>query len=121
MKRINVGPTLFEAHRLEELEEAVGVLYQVSEQEGHCLAVFSWGTIVLPADMAAKLSSLVGQRVGILRLDGYRVRVLDRRHLVTTPIEDRLSWALSRIHELEEELKETRDIVQRLTEGDPVE
>jgi len=36
-------------------------------------------------------------------------------------IEDRLSWALSRIHELEEELEETRDIVRRLTEGNPVE
>jgi hypothetical protein len=71
---------MFKAHRLEELEEAVGVLCQVSEQEGHCLAVFSWGTIVLPADIAAKLRSLVGQRIDILRLDGYRVRVLDGRH-----------------------------------------
>lgn len=104
--------TILEAHRLEELEEAVGVLCQVSEQEGHCLAVFSWGTIALPADMAARLRDMVGQRIGILRLDGYRVRVLDMRHRATTTTEDQLSWALSRIHELEEELKEIRDVVR---------
>lgn len=40
---------------------------------------------------------------------------------MTATIEDRLSWALSHIRELEEELEETRDIVRRLTEGNPVE
>lgn len=66
--------TVHEAHRLNELEEACGKLLRVSKVDGFTIAVFAWGEIALPADMAGKLSELVGRRVGIIRLDGYRVR-----------------------------------------------
>lgn len=36
-------------------------------------------------------------------------------------IEDELSLALSRIHELEEELEDAHDIIRRFIEGNPVE
>jgi predicted transcriptional regulator len=38
----------------------------------------------------------------------------------STTIEDQLSWALSRISELEQELGEARETIRRLIEGDPV-
>ena len=66
-----------EARRLEELEEAVGVLRQVSELEGYCLAVFSWGSVYLPGELAARLRELTGKKLAILRLNGYHLRVVD--------------------------------------------
>ena len=64
-----------EPQRLQDLEEAVGTLLRVAELEGFAVAVFAWGAVSLPAEMAGKLHELVGKRVGIIRLDGqYRAR-----------------------------------------------
>jgi hypothetical protein len=60
---------------LKDLEEAVGILLQVSEQDGFCVAMFKWGAIALPVQMAPRLKGLQGRRCAILRLDNeYYVR-----------------------------------------------
>lgn len=64
-------------HRLTELEEARGQLLRILELEGQCIAVFSWGAISLPAEMTGKLQGLIGRKVGILRLAGWHVRVVE--------------------------------------------
>ena len=66
-----------EPHRQQEFEESCGVLLQVHEAESFCIAVFDFGAISLPGELAARLSKLIGQKIGILRLDGYHVRRLD--------------------------------------------
>jgi len=64
-----------EAHRLGELEEACGQLLQVTEIEGFAVAVFAWGAVSLPGELAARLRGLQGKRIGILRIEGrYRVK-----------------------------------------------
>lgn len=72
--------TVFGAHRLGELKEARGQLLKVSELEGFAVATFAWGAISLSGEMAEKLQGMMGLRVGIIRLDGYSMRVLDGRH-----------------------------------------
>jgi hypothetical protein len=68
-----------EARRLGELEEAVGVLRQVSELEGYCLAVFDWGKVCLPAELGTRLQDLLGKRLGMLRYNGsYRLRIIEK-------------------------------------------
>lgn len=68
-------PISAEPQRLQDLEEAVGTLLRVTELEGFAVAVFAWGAVSLPAEMAGKLQGFVGKRVGIIRLDGqYRAR-----------------------------------------------
>jgi hypothetical protein len=62
--------------RLSDCEEARGQLLQVLEQNGFVIAVFSWGAVSLPDEFAARLRDLVGCKVGILNLCGYRLRAL---------------------------------------------
>jgi hypothetical protein len=59
---------------LAELEEARDFLQDILEIDGCCIAHFSFGDIQLPSDLAPQLRKLVGKRIGILRLDGYRIR-----------------------------------------------
>jgi hypothetical protein len=69
--------TIHEAHRLNELEEARGQLLKVLELEGFAVAVFAWGAISLPTDMAGRLSELIGHKIACIKLDGqYRVKVI---------------------------------------------
>lgn len=62
--------------RLAELEESRGQLIQVHEAEGQCIAVFSWGAVYLPEELAGRLRELIGRKIGVLRLDGWHVREL---------------------------------------------
>lgn len=59
-----------EARRLQELEEARGVLLRVHEAEGQCIAVFAWGAVSLPRELREQLMTLAGKRTAILRIDG---------------------------------------------------
>ena len=64
--------------RLRELEELRYVLLGVRVEDGQCIAKFPNGEFIFPEEMREKLSPLVGQEIGILRLDGkYHVRRLD--------------------------------------------
>ncbi len=64
--------------RLGELEEQKHTLLSVRCEDGQCIANFPNGEFIFPEEMREKLSPLVGQEIGILRLDGkYHVRRLD--------------------------------------------
>lgn len=64
-----------EVRRLQEYEEARGLLIRILELEGQCVAVFEWGAVSLPSETEARLRGFVGKKVAIFRLDGqYRVR-----------------------------------------------
>jgi hypothetical protein len=67
-----------EPRRLEELEEAVGTLLQVTELDGFVVAVFTWGAVSLPEELGPQLRELQGRRISVLRFGGYRVRCLDK-------------------------------------------
>jgi hypothetical protein len=69
-----------EPHRQQEFEESRGILLRVHESEGFCIAIFAWGAVSLPGDLANRLRELIGQKIGILRLDGYHVRELEGDH-----------------------------------------
>ncbi len=63
-------PILESPHRLQELEEQRHTLLSVQSSEGQCIAKFPNGDFIFPGEMETKLHELVGQKIGILRLDG---------------------------------------------------
>jgi len=66
-----------EPRRLSELDEARGLLQEVSCQDGCALARFEWGSVAFPEELEPRLSGMVGQIVAVLRLDGrYHVRAV---------------------------------------------
>ncbi len=65
-------------YRMKDLDEVLGPLRHVEEAEGGCLALIGEIPVLLPGEMAEKLQGMIGQRVGVLRLDGYRARCLER-------------------------------------------
>jgi len=66
-----------DARPLRDLDEARGQLLKVLDREGFAVAVFSWGAISLPGELASRLHELLGKKIGILRLDGYHVREVE--------------------------------------------
>lgn len=66
-----------EPFHIPELGEVLGQLYGIEEIDGDCLALIGKIPTALPAELMPKLKSLVGRRIGILRLDGYHVRRLE--------------------------------------------
>ncbi len=65
------------AHRVAELEEIVGPLTAIVEVENGILAKIGKIQAYLPAELSEKLQGLIGKRVGVLRLEGYRVKAFD--------------------------------------------
>jgi hypothetical protein len=64
-------------HRQAELEESRGILLKVLESEGSCIAVYDFGAVSLPGEMAEQLRALIGHTIAVLRLSGqYRVQDL---------------------------------------------
>lgn len=58
-------------------DEVLGPVYKVEEENGHCLALIGKIPVLLPQELAARLTEAKGQRVGILRTDSdYRFRVI---------------------------------------------
>lgn len=80
-----------ELSRLGFYEEAVGILHELSEEEGILIARISKIALALPSEMADKLRQLLGRRIGILRTDipqkEYLVRVLDEIYPITYNVE----------------------------------
>jgi len=64
-------------YRMKERDEVRGDLEHVEEADGGCLALIGKIPVLLPLELAGKLQGLVGRRVGVLRLEGYRLRSLD--------------------------------------------
>ena len=58
-------------------EEVLGLVNSVEEVNGQCLALIGKISVILPQELAARLTKTKGQRVGILRTDtDYRLRVI---------------------------------------------
>jgi hypothetical protein len=70
--------TIHEAYRLSELEEVLGTLHSVENTEMGLIAVVGKISVLLPEDLAEDLIGLIGKRTGILRLNGYHTRCLDK-------------------------------------------
>jgi hypothetical protein len=62
-----------EIRRLAEFEELQGQLLEVKEFEGFAVAVFTWGSFLLPRELMSKLREMEGKKIAILRLDGYHL------------------------------------------------
>ena len=59
-----------EPRRLAELDEARGLLQEVTCRDGCTLASFEWGSVAFPEELEHHLRGLVGRTVAVLRLDG---------------------------------------------------
>jgi hypothetical protein len=70
--------TIHETYRLSELEEVLGTLHSVENTEMGLIAVVGKISVLLPEELSENLMGLIGKRIGILRLYGYRVRCLDK-------------------------------------------
>jgi hypothetical protein len=58
-------------------EEVLGPVHSVEEVDGQCLALIGKIPVILPQELACRLSEAKGQRVGVLRTDNdYRLRVI---------------------------------------------
>lgn len=58
-------------------DEVLGPYLEVEEHDGYCLALIGEIPVILPKDMAARLTEAKGQRIGILRTDcDYRFRLI---------------------------------------------
>jgi hypothetical protein len=67
---------------LADLEEGIGNLEHVSEQDGLILAQFKGFSLLLPFELKKPLSGLTGNRVGVFRIDGsYRIRVDEGKNI----------------------------------------
>jgi hypothetical protein len=69
--------TIHEAYRLSELEEVLGELHSIEMTEIGLIAAIGNISVLLPEELAGQLNGLIGRRIGLLRLDGYHVRLLD--------------------------------------------
>ena len=71
--------TIHEVYRMRELDEVLGPLNSLEEADGWLLALIGKIPVLLPMELQDRLQSLLGKRIGNLRLDGYRVRCIDDR------------------------------------------
>jgi hypothetical protein len=63
---------------LKSFEDAVGTLSDLSEVDGHKIAIIGGLTVSIPEDIATKLLPNIGKRVGLLRTDSdFRIKISD--------------------------------------------
>jgi predicted aspartyl protease len=67
-----------EVYRLSEYEEVLGVLHCVENTDMGLIAVIGKISVLLPDELAENLLGLVGQKIAILRLDGYHTRCINK-------------------------------------------
>jgi hypothetical protein len=60
-----------------ELEEVLGELHSIKEMDIGLVALIGKIPVLLPPELGTRLAGLIGKRIGILRCDGYRLRVLN--------------------------------------------
>jgi hypothetical protein len=70
-----------ELYRMVEFDEVLGDLHDIEETERGLIALISKVPVLLPEELAGKLQGLVGKRIGILRLNGYHIRCLDKEEV----------------------------------------
>lgn len=62
-------------------DEVLGPAHEVEEHDDHCLALIGKIPVILPQELAARLTEAKGQRVGVLRTDiDYRFRLIQGEH-----------------------------------------
>ena len=71
--------THHEVYRMRELDEVLGPLNGLEVADGWLLALIGKIPVLLPLELQDCLQSLLSKRIGVLRLDGYRVRCIDDR------------------------------------------
>lgn len=64
-------------YRMAELEEIVGDLHSIDQTDIGLVALIGKVPVILPFEMNETLRDLVGKRIDILRLEGYKVRCLE--------------------------------------------
>ncbi len=69
--------TLHEPYRMTELDEVLGPLHALDETDNGLVALIGKIHVLLPREMSPRLQEMMGQRIGILRYEGYRLRVLE--------------------------------------------
>ena len=69
--------TVHEQYRMSEYDEVLGPLHSIHLTEYGLLALIGEIQVLLPEELAGKLEGLIGRRLSLLRLDGYRVRCLE--------------------------------------------
>jgi hypothetical protein len=67
-----------EVYRLSEYEEVLGVLRSVENTDMGLIAIIGKISVLLPDELAENLLGLVGEKVAILRLDGYHLRCINK-------------------------------------------
>jgi hypothetical protein len=67
-----------EVYRLSEYEEVLGVLHSVENTDMGLIAVIGNISVLLPDELAESLLDLAGEKVAILRLDGYHLRCINK-------------------------------------------
>ena len=60
-----------------EFDEVLGHLHSIHLTEYGLLALIGEIQVLHPEELAGKLEGLIGRRLSLLRLDGYRVRCLE--------------------------------------------
>jgi hypothetical protein len=63
-------------YRMRELDEIRGLLSHLEVQPEGLSATIANVHVLLPAELEENLRSLVSKKIGVLRLDGYRIRIL---------------------------------------------
>lgn len=70
------GTVAQKIYHMSELDEVLGPLNAIEEFEGGIVALIGKIPVYLPSELTLKLQGLIGRRVGVLRIEGYRVRAL---------------------------------------------
>lgn len=65
-----------EVYRMRDLEEVLGDLHHIEEDEGGIIALIGKIPVLLPLELSETLQTLVGQRIGVIRIGEYRARAL---------------------------------------------
>lgn len=68
------GTVAQKIYHMSELDEVLGPLNAIEEFEGGIVALIGKIPVYLPSELTVKLQGLIGRRVGVLRIEGYRVR-----------------------------------------------
>lgn len=64
---------------LAEYEEIRGILTGFELVDSYCVVNFQFGAFALPKELEPRLRELIGRKIAILKLEGFRIRCLENR------------------------------------------
>lgn len=72
----------YSVYFLKSFEDTVGTLSEVSEADGHQIAIIGGISVCIPEEIAAKLLPNIGKRVGLLKTDeDFRIKISNGAHV----------------------------------------